>query len=451
MKHGTRAQSGAQKIINTCLGLTCDQELLVLFDETTRDVAQMLLEAAYQVSINATAIYIPVSRQEQFDQGTNFPLVMENAIKAADGIVTCLTDVQACLPFRTKIFDVGLNNRVKIGHMPGVTIKVLPMADADYLQMSADCDLLALAMLRGKQLDLTTYNSSGDDYCLKIDIGGWERPPAIGSGLIKRGGWGNIPPGEVFIAPIEGKAQGKVVINGSLPGYVIPSGGEIYLEFECGKLVEFHSKDPRCEAIIKELQDFALQRDDPNWNNLAEIGLGVNPEVEHLTGIELLDEKKYGTAHIALGENDWFGGTVSSTIHSDLIILKPSVSIDGQTMVEKGRIQTSLGDWQEDHRQIEIDAVWRSGFSRLSRSGVRGEQNAGVLKREWMSGRGITQHVQVGISSSARKAGQLYAQIPPFGNQIEMKFLLAQNLDLDEGEIYQLVRLIQMYELLNLT
>jgi len=34
---------------------------------------------------------------------------------------------------------------------------------------------------------------------------------------------------------------------------VIPPGGEVHLEFRSGKLVEFHSDDPRCVEIIKGL------------------------------------------------------------------------------------------------------------------------------------------------------------------------------------------------------
>jgi leucyl aminopeptidase (aminopeptidase T) len=451
MHNDTAARNGARKIIDTCLGLTEGQELLILCDETTTGVAHVLLEVAGEIGVHASALYVPVATQARLGEGAELPLVTVGAIREAMGILTCVTDAPACLPFRSKVFDISLDRRNRIGHMPGVTLDILPMADVDYQRIRADCELLAAALLKGKQLELSSCDARGQEVRLAVDLGGWARPPTISDGLIERGGWANIPPGETFIAPLEGTGRGTLVVNGSLPGYVIPHGGEVWLEFEGGKLVEYRSADRHCVEILDGLRDFALQRGDPNWSNLAEVGLGVNPAVEPLTGIELLDEKKYGTAHIALGENDWFGGTVSSAIHSDLIVVGPTVRIDNKTILRRGHIQTTWADWQEDHRLLPLDPAWRASFSWLSRSGTRGERSMGLLKREWISGRGDTHSLQVGTDASARMASYLYAQIPPFDGRIEVTSLLAHNPDLDEKEVYQLICLMQAYELLVLT
>jgi leucyl aminopeptidase (aminopeptidase T) len=445
------AWNGARKIIDTCLGLTAGQELLVLFDETSWDVAHILMQVAYRIDVHASANYVPVSIQAQLGTRAELPLTIMSAMREAVGILTCVTDDQACLPFRARIFDVGLDRRSKIGHMPGVTVEILPMADVDYNEISTHCEVLAAGLLKGRELELTSYDSQEKPASLTVEMGGWARSPTISNGLIQRGGWANIPPGEAFIAPLEWTAQGTVIVNGSLPGYVIPHGGEVWLEFESGRLVEYHSRDPHCLEIMGNLKGFALQKGDANWNVLAEVGLGVNPAVEPLTGIELLDEKKYGTAHIALGENDWFGGSVSSAIHSDLTILRPTVRIDGLTVVDGGEIRTGWADWQEDHQEIELEPTWRSGFSIVSRTGTRGEHSGGVLKREWISGRGDVHLLQVGQPTSARKAAYLYAQIPPFDRRIEIASLLAHNPDLDDIEVYQLIRLMQKYELVQLS
>jgi len=445
------AWNGARKIIDTCLGLMSGQELLILFDETSRDVAHILMEVAYGIDVHAAANYVPVSIQAQLGKRAELPLTTMSAMREAVGILTCVTDDQACLPFRARIFEVGLDRRSKIGHMPGVTMEILPMADVDYNQISTHCEVLAAGLLKGRELELISYDSRGESASLTVEIGGWARSPTISNGLIQRGGWANIPPGEAFIAPLEWTAQGTVIVNGSLPGYVIPHGGEVWLEFEGGRLVEHRSRDPHCLEIMESLKDFANQKGDANWNVLAEVGLGVNPAVEPLTGIELLDEKKYGTAHIALGENDWFGGSVSSAIHSDLTILHPTVRIDGLTVVDGGGIPTDWPDWQEDHREMEVEPAWRASFSIVSRTGTRGEHSTGVLKREWIGGRGDVHLLQVGQPASARKAAYLYAQIPPFDRRIEMASLLAHNPDLDDTEVCQLIRLMQRYELVQLS
>jgi len=451
MPGNKRAHSGALKIVDTCLQLATPDELLVLFDETSRDVAHLFVETAYDAGVHAAAIYVPRSVQRWLGQQQVLPLSIHQAIREAAGLLTCLTDDNACLAFRRKVFDVALNVKGKIGHMPGVRMKILPMADVDYGQIRADCDILAAALLRGKRLDLITHDSKGLEYRLSTDIGGWDRPPAISNGLIGRGSWANLPAGETFIAPVEETANGTVVIDGSLPGYVIPLGSEVRLEFINGRLVAYHSPDPRCLEIIAGLRDFALRQGDPNWSNLAEIGLGVNPAVRNLTGVELLDEKKYGTAHVALGESDWFGGTVSSVIHNDLIIRSPTVEVDGHTLVRRGQIEALWADWQEDHHALEVSDAWQAGFSTLTRTATRGDRGLGMLRRQWVDGRGELRYLQVGPSESARKAAYLYAQIPAFDGHIEAKTLLAHNPSLDEHEVYQLLRLMEIYELVKLT
>ena len=53
------------------------------------------------------------------------------------------------------------------------------------------------------------------------DIGGWDRLPVASDGIIRDGAWGNVPSGETYIAPMEGTAEGQVLINGSIPGLVL--------------------------------------------------------------------------------------------------------------------------------------------------------------------------------------------------------------------------------------
>ncbi|HSJ55021.1 MAG TPA: hypothetical protein VLC52_14870 [Anaerolineae bacterium] len=449
MRNNRTAHGGAQKIIDACLALTAGQELVVVFDETTAEVAEMLLKVAQELQVQPTGLYLPTALQRRMAQSEELPLALTAALRGAAGILTCVTDEHACLPFRTQVFDVGAGANAKIGHMPGVTLDVLSMAAVDYGQIRENCDLLATALLKGEKLEIVSRDANGRDNHLRMDVGGWARPPSISNGLLKRGGWANIPAGESYIAPMEGTAEGTLIVDGSLPGYVLAPGSELRMEFSAGRLVDWHSSDARSRQIVDELRDFALARGDADWCNLAEVGLGVNPAVE-LTGIELLDEKKYGTAHIALGGNDWFGGAVSSAIHSDLILAQPTVRVDGKPVVNGGQIVVSPADWLEDHRQLAINPLWRDGISAVSRSGVRAVPRRGLLRREWITGRGEPDSILVGIADSARKATALYAHIPAFKGGISIEALVAQCQGWDELEVLQLLLVLDHNELLAL-
>ena len=451
MYNKERAQIGARMIIDTCLQLEMGQELLILFDETTRQVAHLFIETADELGVYAAAMYVPVEVQQKIGRRGTLPLTMHSAIRDALGILTCLTDENACGAFRRNVFDVAISTKSKIGHMPGVEMRLLPLAYADYHQIRGDCDLLAAALLRGKQLELISRTADGQEHRLSAEIGGWARPPAISNGLIRRGAWANLPAGEAFIAPLEGTAHGSVVIDGSLPGYVIPRGAGICLEFDGGRMVNYRSADPGCLQIIDELRDFAQTQGDANWCNLAEVGLGVNPAVRSFSGVEVLDEKKYATAHVALGESAWFGGAVSSVIHNDLVIRRPLVRVDGKTIVGGGRIQADWADWQQDHHALEVSEKWRAGFKTVSRSATRGDRVAGVLRREWVDGRGELRDLQVGTPDSARKAASLYNSLPSVGGRLTLDGLFSHHQRWDETEVYQLIRLLEMYELVELS
>ncbi len=50
----------------------------------------------------------------------------------------------------------------------------------------------------------------------------------------------------------------------------------------------------------------------------------------------MTDEKVMGTIHIALGRNDFWGGTNSAPIHIDGVVSQPTVRIDGELLIDRG-------------------------------------------------------------------------------------------------------------------
>jgi leucyl aminopeptidase (aminopeptidase T) len=52
----------------------------------------------------------------------------------------------------------------------------------------------------------------------------------------------------------------------------------------------------------------------------------------------LLDEKILGTIHIAVGENVSLGGVNDSSLHWDLLVMNPTVTVDGRTLLAGGEL-----------------------------------------------------------------------------------------------------------------
>ena len=146
-----------------------------------------------------------------------------------------------------------------------------------------------------------------------------------------RGAFGNLPGGEVYIAPIRSGAEGVCVIDCSIavPGLGILQR-PIALTFEGGRIVDVGggAEADRVRTVIAEAGEGA--------DIVAELGIGTNDQAR-LTGSIITDEKVLGTAHVAFGDNEGnYGGDNKATIHVDGVMADASVWVDGTLTLERG-------------------------------------------------------------------------------------------------------------------
>ncbi len=135
--------------------------------------------------------------------------------------------------------------------------------------------------------------------------------------LTFKGSFSNLPAGEVFVAPVEGTADGKIVIEYA-PTFKLESPLTLWLSN--GEVVHIQGDD----SYKKKLNEKFSQGE--NNNKLAEFGIGINSQaVDYFNILEA--EKIYGTIHLAFGDNSSFGGNIKANFHEDYIISKPTVEI----------------------------------------------------------------------------------------------------------------------------
>lgn len=128
----------------------------------------------------------------------------------------------------------------------------------------------------------------------------------------------NIPPGELFMAPIEDSVNGEfytkipqVTERGTMEG--------VHVVFKNGRVVEATaSKGEEALYYYVGLAKPETEAQRPVYeaqNTIAELGIGMNPvlDFERITGNGLIDEKMKGI-HIATGANKMMGGTVPGAI-----------------------------------------------------------------------------------------------------------------------------------------
>jgi leucyl aminopeptidase (aminopeptidase T) len=133
----------------------------------------------------------------------------------------------------------------------------------------------------------------------------------------------NLPVGEVFVAPVETSAKG-VLVPEDFPGSRLKG---VAIEFRGSMSAQISAREGM-EFILPRLQQAT-----GNPYCIAEFAIGTNPCGDPF----LATEKAFGTAHVAIGQNTWLGGSNECSIHWDFLVDKPTVLIGGEYILKDGR------------------------------------------------------------------------------------------------------------------
>jgi leucyl aminopeptidase (aminopeptidase T) len=197
--------------------------------------------------------------------------------------------------------------------------------------MTADYDEVDRITRRGIALfasATTARVTTPEGTDLHLDLTG---RPAFGlSGHAREPGqFSGLPDGEVAIAPLEGRTEGIVVAP-----YLIEKIGQVTDPF---RMEVARGRIARVEGGVQaQALSAILDRKDPGGRNFAaELALGTNPACRVIPKSREI-KKRLGQAHVALGDNLSLGGTVESAIHLDIILLRPTVSLDGRIVLDAG-------------------------------------------------------------------------------------------------------------------
>ena len=137
----------------------------------------------------------------------------------------------------------------------------------------------------------------------------------------------NVPPGEVLIAPPEGLAEGRIVVDLRLPSWASQSLPYV-MDVRDGRLMTC-PQDPLLVERYKARPDRDL---------LCEAAFGTNHLASKCGPCVMEVEKALGTGHVAFGSNTNFGGANQSDVHMDFIFDNVTVALDGRQLIDRGRL-----------------------------------------------------------------------------------------------------------------
>jgi len=221
---------------------------------------------------------------------------------------------------------------VKVASMPLFLIDMFypggPMA-ADYTKVKEETEKLAKLVTDAREVVIKT--PAGTD--LKFSLKG--RTGRVDAGIFtERGAWGNLPSGEAYTAPLEGTAEGKVVVE---KGWFAGLTENMTLVFRNGQVVEVVGGGKVGDEYRELLKPGVDKEPYKSRRNFAELGIGTNPYARRPDNV-LEAEKIKGTVHVAVGDNSHMGGKVTADLHQDFVLPKPDLYIDGKPIMKSGKI-----------------------------------------------------------------------------------------------------------------
>ena len=205
-------QKGARIVISDCLGGKPEETILVVTDPPQRTIGEALYREAVELGLRAHLIVMPVTGRS----GAEPTAIVADAMKKAD-IVVCPTKYSLThTAARKKACERG----ARIATMPDITEEMFSHGalTADYREVAALSDRLTAILTAGEMVRIEK-----DGRVLELSIRG--RKGISSNGLYHvKGSSGNLPTGEAYIAPVEGTAEGVVLVDGSLAEFGVVSG-----------------------------------------------------------------------------------------------------------------------------------------------------------------------------------------------------------------------------------
>jgi len=311
-----KLEKAAVNVLKNCMNVKKNEKVLIITDSKLIKIGKVFLNKAKKITKSADLIKIPIPKVS----GTEPPA------KAAKLMLSY--DVILGITFRsishTKARKNASNKGARIATMPGITEEIIKRTLIVNYKKIKKNNLGLIKKLKGcKTVRIKT--KKGTDITVKIYRKIWLEDSGV---YTKKGDFGNLLAGEIGFAPVEGKTNGIMVVDGSIGG-LGKVDKDVKINVEKGFATNI-SGGKSAKKLEKQLKN-------KEYRNIAEFAFGTNPKAR-ITGVTLEDEKVLGTIHIALGNNKSYpGGKTDVPFHVDCIIKNPDVFVDNKVVMKKGK------------------------------------------------------------------------------------------------------------------
>ncbi len=315
-----KSPTAADILLTICTNAKAQEKILFVTDDTSFPIAQFMWEHSVQYSNR-----VMVRMTDRTMHGEEPPATVAAAMMDAD-VIFGITKFSL---YHSAARRNAVANGARFANMADYKLSMMTEGGlfTDFIAQGARMDRLS-DVLEGQQMHITT--KAGTD--ITFSIAGRKPVRQYGRSL-KPGASASPPDIETALGPVEGTANGTVVIDGCIP---FPGLGvlqeTITLQIQEGKIAAI-TGGKQAEFLHHAMQAFR----DPAVYELAEIGIGFNDH-SILCNSMLEDEGVMGTLHFGFGNSLAFGGSNSSSNHLDMIFKDATLTVDGRLLIQDGDI-----------------------------------------------------------------------------------------------------------------
>lgn len=319
-----QATKGAKRIVEYCADVQPDEQVVIINDWNDSGAARLL--AIKSKDRGATVNMMVLDRREH--RGNEPGDAIVSGLLEAD-IIFQLTRPALV---HTDAYETVMNETdARWFILPGLTTEKLIDGGlyADFDEMTPKAEKVAQLFSDASTAKVTS--PQGTD--IKFDLTG--RQGKAVSGFARKPGTtaapGNI---EANIDPVEGSASGTVVVDGGVSDFGIGTLHEdIHLEIDDGLV-----NDISGGAYARMIDDILSEYDTPAVYNIGQLAVGMNPEVRVFSDDAVDLHGRYGNVHIGIGHSSGFlGGETRSPTHFDVMLSEPTLTLDGEPLLERGK------------------------------------------------------------------------------------------------------------------
>ncbi len=320
---------GARNAVNVCLRIQPQEQVCVITDEATIEIAAAIVAELEKLGAPYRAwVLEELAERPLKDMPTEIREDLETSQVSIFAVQAQTNELRS----RIQMTDVVNRRKIRHAHMVNINRQImLEGMRADFQRVDRLSQKVVEMVRKASRIRATT--AAGTDLTADLNPNyKWLKT----SGIISPEKWGNLPGGEIFTTP--GEVNGTFVIDGVVGDYLCSKFGSLEknpltIRMKGNRLTEAHSTNRELETDF-----WNYTHTDGNSDRVGEFAIGTNIGLKNLIG-QILQDEKYPGVHIAFGNpyGAHTGAEWDSTTHIDVVGRQFNIWVDDQQIMRDGK------------------------------------------------------------------------------------------------------------------